>query len=578
MKVAKFIAQFLEQKSNLLWGYIGGFNADILDAFCENQKNHFILNYHEQASAFAINAYGALKEVPGVATSSGAPSSCNLIGGIANAYFDSNPCVFIVGSPHSLATRKDKSLRQNAFEEIDMIHMVSDITKYAVKVTDKNDIRYELEKAFYIANEDRKGPVLIDIPYNIAREDVDINNLKSFIPQPQTYETINVEKIKQILKSSKRPVILVGGGARKNSVREKLKILLEKIKIPVVGSLCGLDVLPHNHECFLGFIGHYGNRYANLAVANTDCLIVLGSRLDERQLGGYKTKLKQNAKIIRVDVDRYELNRKFEEDISICSTVENFLDALNCENYEELNYSKWLELANTLKKRYPSYNIETQKHNANNFLHHISKILPNNCIVCADVGQNQMCVAQALELSDERRLINSAGYGSMGFSLPAAIGASYAYPRRMILSINGDGGIQMNIQELHTIKRDNLPINIIVLNNTCLGMIRKTQEKLFSGKDFISVDGYSVPNFKEIAKAYGIEYLKIDKFEDYGNLKNFLSDNSPRFIEVMLPVHMENYPEPGETIDTQMPLLSSTEYECIDRECCLLYSSTLDKI
>lgn len=567
MKVAEYVTQFLEQNSHLMWGYIGGFNADILEVYCGHPDNRFVLNYHEQASAFAVNAYSALTEKPAVVTASGAPSACNLVGGIANAYFDSNPCVFLVGSPHSLAVRKDKHLRQSAFEEIDMVYLVSDITKYAVKINDATAIKYELQKAFHIANAGRKGPVLVDLPYNIAREDIDVSTLKSYEPEPEVYDDIDVQQIRDILKSVKKPVILVGGGGCTDSVRRKLRTLLDKVRMPVVASLCGLDVLSHNHPCFRGFIGHYGNRYANFIVAYTDCLIVLGSRLDERQMGGYRTRLQQDAKIIRVDVDRAELGRKFNETLSIHSTVESFLDAVIDEDYDELDYSKWMSLTENLKKRYPSYDIESCIHTANNFLHVISDYLSDNCVICADVGQNQMCVAQALRLDNDRRLINSAGYGSMGFSLPAAIGAAYARPGTMILSVNGDGGIQMNIQELHTLKRDGLPVNIIVLNNRCLGMIRKTQEKLFHGKTFVSVDGYSVPDFENISRAYGIDYIKIERKEDYKKLKTFFSENSPRFIEVTLPMMMENYPEPGDVIDRQNPLFSEEEYERIKMEC-----------
>ena len=567
MKVAAYVTHFLEQNSHLMWGYIGGFNADILEVFCENPENRFILNYHEQASAFAVNAYAALMEKPAVATASGAPSFCNLVAGIANAYFDSNPCVFLAGSPHSLAIRKDRTLRQNAFEEIDMVHLVSDITKYAVKINCAQDVPYELQKAFHIANTGRKGPVLVDIPYNIAREDIDLAGVKNYEPEPEDYDVIDARKVGDLLRRAKKPLILVGGGARSNSVREKLRVLLDKVHIPVVASLCGLDVLAHDHPCFRGFIGHYGNRYANLAVAHADCLIIMGSRLDERQMGGYRTRLRQGAGIIRVDVDRAELGRKFDETISIHSTVENFLDVLNNNKYERSAYDSWMALTNEWKSRYPSYDYDIKIHNANNFLHVISEYLSDDCVICADVGQNQMCVAQAIRLDHDRRLINSAGYGSMGFSLPAAIGAAYARPGTMIVSVNGDGGIQMNIQELHTLKRDNLPVNVIVLNNTCLGMIRKTQEKLFHGKTFVSVDGYSVPDFESVSKAYGIDYIKIERREDYGKLRTFFSSTSPRFIEVSLPLLMENYPEPGDVIDRQNPLLSEEEYGRISMEC-----------
>ncbi len=573
MKVATFVTRFLEQNSHLMWGYIGGFNADILEVFCENPDNHFILNYHEQASSFAVNAYAALTEKPAVATASGAPSACNVVAGIANAYFDSNPCVFLIGSPHSLAVRKDKTLRQNAFEEIDMVHLVSDITKYAVKINRAQDIQYELQKAFHIANTGRKGPVLVDIPYNIAREDIDVTRLESYKPELENYDVVDSKKVIALLQKATKPLILVGGGARSDSVRVKLRILLDKVQIPVVATLCGLDVLPHDHPCFRGFIGHYGNRHANLAVAHADCLIILGSRLDERQLGGYRTQLQQDAKIIRVDVDRAELGRKFDETLSIHSTVGLFLDAFNIGEYDLPSYSSWISLTQEWKKRYPSYDLSIKTHNANNFLHVISDYLSDDCVICSDVGQNQMCVAQAIKLDNNRRLINSSGYGSMGFSLPAAIGAAYARPQTMIISVNGDAGIQMNIQELHTIKRDNLPINIIVLNNSCLGMIRKTQEKLFPGKTFVSVDGYSAPDFEAIAHAYGIEYIKINQKEDYTKIRTFFSSTSPRFIEVSLPLLMENYPEPGDVIDRQNPLLSEEEYTQIHIECMLTQSS-----
>ena len=567
MKVAHYISKYIESNDNLLWGYIGGFNADILNFFCENKKNHFILNYHEQASAFAINAYSILSGKTGVATASGAPSAINLVAGIANAYFDSNPCVFIVGSPHSLAIRKNKKIRQNAFEEIDIVETVSGITKYAVAIRNAEDIQYELEKSFYIANEGRPGPVLIDIPYDIAREDIDINQLKHFSPQEKGFSNIDITATIKLLGQSKKPVILVGGGCRKNSTRKKLKDLLDKVQIPVVASLCGLDAVSHDNPCFRGFIGHYGNRYANLTLANADCIIILGSRLDERQMGGWKTKLHPGVKVIRVDVDENEFGRKFNEALSIHSTIDIYLDLFVDNLDNKLTYKKWLEITSGWMKLFPSHDLTNKKLAANNFIYLLSNFLSKGCVICADVGQNQMSVAQSIKLDYARRLINSAGYGSMGFSLPAAIGAAYAVPKEMIVSINGDGGIQMNIQELHTIKRDNLPVNIIVLNNNCLGMIRKTQEKLFNGKSFVSVDGYSTPNFEKIAQAYGIDYLKINGIEDYDKVDSFLSKSSPRFIEVMLPTITENNPEPGEKLDSQNPKLSDELINRINSQC-----------
>lgn len=571
MKIAQYIVEYLKsQNIDRIFGYIGGYNADILDYFCADKNNRFILNYNEQASAFAINTYSELKEQVGVATASGAPSFCNLIAGIANAYFDSHPCVFILGSAHSLAVRKDKTIRQNAFEEIDAVLMVKDITKYAVKITNPDDIKYELEKAFHIATEGRKGPVLIDIPYDIIRTDVDINRLKSFdAPSPEKYDKIDYNLIMQKLKASKRPVILLGGGAGSINGRKLLQNLLNKVKIPSVATLCGLDILPHDNECFCGFIGHYGNRYANLALKNCDFMIILGSRLDERQLGGFRTTFASDAFIVRADIDKPELNRKLKENLSYYSSVENFLAGLLNQDFSNLDYTKWLDCISKWKERYPSLDKDKTKVSALNFLNQISDYLPDNAIICADVGQNQMLTAQAIKLDKKRRLFNSSGYGSMGFSLPAAIGCALAKPDTCVVSINGDGGIQMNIQELQTLRRDNLAVNIIVLNNKCLGMIRKTQEKLFDGKDFVSVKGYEAPVFEPIAKAYNIPYLKVDSVEKYKEVKNFLSSKHATFIELCLPMLMENNPEPGSQIEKQVPELSDEEFKTIEKECAL---------
>lgn len=568
MKVSDYIVDILDKNGiNTIFGHLGGYNADIVDSIYANKKNHFVLSYHEQASSFAVNSFAVLKEEVAVATSSGAPSSCNLIAGIANAYFDSVPCLFLVGSVHSKAVRPSKQIRQNAFEEIDMVSLVSDITKYAVKINNPEDIRYELEKALYIAQEGRKGPVLVDVPYDIARADVEIKNLKGYVPDSSPeYDKIDVEQIKKYLKNAKKPLILLGGGAKSKSCREKIQKLLSKIEIPVVATLCGLDVLPHNHKCYAGFIGHYGHRYANFALANCDCLLILGSRLDERQLGGYKSKLLSEAKVIRVDIDKFELKRKIPETISIYSSTENFLEELLKEDFGNNDFSKWFNVISAWKKRYPSYDANSKETNAINFLHTISDYLPDDAVICSDVGQNQMCTAQAMRLDKNRRLLNSAGYGSMGFSLPAAIGAAYAQKNTAIISINGDGGLQMNIQELQTIKRDNLPVNIIVLNNNCLGMIRRLQENMFDNRTSASVNGYSVPDYSAIASAYGIKYLKIDSVEKYELTKDFISNKNPAVIELFLPQKMCNNPEPGTCLDRQTPLLSDEENDLIKKE------------
>lgn len=568
MKVTEYIADtFYKHGVHTIFGHLGGFNADFLDAIYSHNGQAFVLNYHEQASSFAANSFAMVNETIGVATSSGAPSSCNMVGGVANAYFDSVPCIFVAGSVNSKALRTTKKLRQNAFEEIDMVSMVSDITKFAVHIKDAKDVRYYIEKAIHVANSGRKGPVLIDLPYDVARQNINPEDLVGYTPPSECYDEININHIEECIKNAKRPLILLGGGARSSQAKENLQKLLDKVKIPAVSSLCGLDALSHDHECFSGFIGHYGNRYANFAITHCDCLIILGSRLDERQIAGDKSKFAGNAQIIRVDIDRFEFGRNLKEHISLYSTVELFLEKISKCNFSNYECSKWFETIKQWKNRYPSYDLTSQNVDVNNFLHTFSQYLPNDAIICSDVGQNQMSVAQAMPITHNQRLINCGGYGSMGFSLPAAIGAAYARKGTMIISINGDGGIQMNIQELQTIVRDKLPVNIIIFNNNCLGMIRRLQERIFDNRTFASVNGYTVPNYNAIANAYNIKYLRIDSVEQYELTKNFISNTEACIIEVMVPMEIQNNPEPGASIDMQTPLLSDKENDFIRLEC-----------
>jgi acetolactate synthase-1/2/3 large subunit len=573
MKVAKYVVDLLSNNGiDIVFGQIGGFNADLIDAIAASGKQRFVLNYHEQGAAFAANAHAMVREQVGAATSSGAPSSCNLVAGIANAFFDSVPCLFLAGSVHSAAVKKSPEVRQNAFEELDMVSLVAGISKYAVKVNDPKDIRYCLEKALYLAQEGRKGPVLIDLPYDVARSDVDVETLRGYTPEgTNAFDKIDVSQILEALQNAKRPLLLLGGGCRNESTRNAIQQFLDKAPIPAVASLCGLDVLPHEHPSFVGFIGHYGNRYANFALANCDCLIILGSRLDERQLAGDKARFAGEAKIIRVDIDRTELDRvqpgSGKGNINLYSSAGNFLEQMLKADFPKLSFPKWHEVIVRWKARYPSHDTSRREVDANDFLHAISEDLPSELVVCADVGQNQMFTAQSFRLRKGNRLLNTGGYGSMGFSLPAAIGAAYAWPKAMVISINGDGGLMMNIQELQAVKRDKLPIKIIVLNNNCLGMIRRLQERIFDDRTTGSVEGYEAPDYSAIAPSYGLGYMRVDTVEQYAQVRELLKSPAAVLIEVALPQCITNNPEPGAAIDLQTPLLSDEENQQIKRDC-----------
>lgn len=560
MKLTDYIVEYIKKQGiDTVFGYTGGSIADLVDSIYRAKGIRFVQNYNEQASAFCTNSYAQIGEKTGVAISSSGPGAINMINGIANAYYDSIPCVFITGNVHSLSKNKSSKIRQNAFQETDIVSMVKGITKYAVYLENENDIKYELDKAFYIANEGRKGPVLIDIPYDIQRKNINENELKNFTADDKKNLNFSSDKFFNVLKEAKKPLILAGGGCQ--NAKEELKIFLKSINIPIVTSMRGLDLISHNCENYIGFIGSYGNRAANLAVKYCDLLVVLGSRLDERQMGYKKEEFAPNAKIIQIDIDENELGRKVDCFSRIKSDVKEFLNDIN-KTGKKYVYPKWLNLLNELKNEYPS--IENKTFSESGFLNYLSEKTKENAVITVDVGQNQIISAQSLNIKGNQKFLCSAGLACMGYSLPAAIGAYYAKSGCQIISVNGDGGFQMNIQELQTVSRDNIPLKIVVLNNNCLGLIRKLQEKIFEKRFFASVEGYSNPNFKNIAKAYNLDYVAIKSLKDYKKL-DVLNNEKPVIIEVFLPQNVSANPEAASNISDQIPLLSDKEIENIEK-------------
>lgn len=516
-----------------VFGYTGGSIADVIDSIGKSSNIKFVQLYNEQASSFAANAYAQITGKTGVAIASSGPGAINLMNGIANAYYDSIPCVFITGNVHSCARKCIPQIRQNAFQETDIIEMVKSVTKFCVYVQNENDIKYIVQKAFHIAHDGRKGPVLIDIPYDIQRKDIDVLSLNGYYIQSRE-SSIDMEKVKSILMESRRPLLLLGGGCQ--GAKHILRDVLEKVQLPVVVSMRGIDLVSHQSDCYIGLIGTYGSLIANLAVRYCDLLIVLGSRLDERQMGYDKALFAPNARIIQVDIDQNELGRKTVNTISVNTSAESFLTQF-LQEAPIYSCDGWVRFLDQWEKRV-SVEIYGRNHAfTNNFVRHLSELFDSDAVILADVGQNQIICAQSLQLTEHNDFLCSAGLACMGYSLPASIGAYYASMNRQIISINGDGGIMMNIQELQTIQRENIPIKIIILNNNCLGLIRKLQENIFDRRYFASVRGYSVPDFKRVADAFGLDYVQIDA-DDISTCTFWLKNPKPVIIEIKLPTIM----------------------------------------
>ena len=564
-----------ERKIGHIFGYQGGSVTHLIDSLHKVKGLTYIQNYHEQASSFCADAYARVTGGVGVAIATSGPGATNLITGIANAYFDSVPCLFITGQVSTHAIKTKQAIRQQGFQETDIVSIVKPITKFAETVLKPEKIRFYLEKAIFHAQSGRPGPVLIDLPHNVQASEINPQALQSFYDSDEYASEMKkkplpdknvVRQVVAMLAEAKRPVVLAGGGMISVRGQGIFKILVHACDLPVVGSLRGLDAVGHDDEHFCGFIGSYGNRYANFAVAKSDLLLVLGSRLDERQTGDDRTLFARGAQIVHVDVDPHELGHNVRETISVCCDIESFLNALVAEiGDRRFNNKAWLNHIHRWKTKYPSYPVHAHAADIdpNEFLHVLSTKVSDHAVVCADIGQNMMWVAQSFCLSGDRQLLCSSGHGAMGYSLPAGIGAHFASPDRQMICVMGDGGIQMNLQELQTVSRERIPVKIFVMNNQSLGMVRGYHEKYFNNRCFGTVEGYANPDFERLAYAFNIAYTKICTREDFDRLDRGLDIESPHLFEVVLSPTTQVIPEPAprRAVEDQLPLLDREEFD-----------------
>ncbi len=518
MKVSDYIIDHFDRQGvHVIFGYIGGMITHLVDSIAQNDNMRFVQTYHEQTAAIAAEGYAKESGQFGVAIATSGPGATNLMTGIADAFFDSIPVIYITGQVNTYEYKYDKPIRQQGFQETEVVRIVNPITKYAKLVDQKEDIRYELERAIYIAKSGRPGPVLLDIPMDIQRSEIDLQELREYIPTEEIFSPFNKDEIIRLLTEAKRPMVLIGAGCQSNESKDAITKFLARTKFPVVTSLMGRGAIDEECHNIIGMIGSYGNRCANMAVSNADLLIVLGSRLDTRQTGAMVEAFLRKGKIIHVDIDKDELdNHRLKNRICIHSNIVLFLSEINEIHYKESDeYRKWLNYLNNLKQNYnQEKEIERFVENKAPYrlMQTINKYSKENDIFCADIGQNQMWAAQTLQLKKGQRFITSGGLAPMGFSMPAAIGVSFANSERNIYSINGDGGFHIAVQSLLLISQYNLPIKVIVLNNKALGMITQFQHLYFGDRlaGTSQSGGYMVPNIESLAKSYGLPYIQIN--------------------------------------------------------------------
>ena len=564
IKVSDYIAEFLyAQGVTQVYEVIGGMIAHIVDSIHTQGKIRLVSVHHEQAASFAADAAGRASGIPGVAMATSGPGATNLLTGIAGAFFDSSPTVFITGQVARPEQKGERQVRQLGFQETDIVTMAAPITKGAWKVRSAEEVPGRLAEAFLLAQTGRPGPVLVDIPMDVQWEMITIEPPSRIkLPAAAPAEAGEIQKVLDELAAAQRPLILAGGGIRAARAMDLFRQFVAKVRVPVVNSLHAVDALPFEDPRRVGMIGSYGNRWANLALGRSDYLLVLGSRLDVRQTGALTEAFKGDRTIVHVDCDPCEINNRVKGCRAMQGDLHQFLAAALAasRHRESPDYAGWLMELAQLKLKWPDTKElrDVTGINPNVFMHQLSKCAGAAAAFVADVGQHQMWAAQSLELGSQQVFMTSGGMGAMGFALPAAIGTALAFPGRPVVMIAGDGGFQLNLQELQTVIRNRLPLKLVVINNHCHGMVRQFQESYFSNRYQSTYWGYSAPNFGEIAKAYGIDSETVAEPENVGHALDKMWEDSaaPFLLQVMVDTFVNVYPKVayGQPITEMEPL------------------------
>lgn len=572
VKVSDYIADFLRvQEIKCMFEVAGGMITHILDSCYRTGDMNIVSVHHEQAAAFAADAYGRCTGRPGVAMATSGPGATNLLTGIASCYFDSSPGLFITGQVNTHEQKGERNIRQLGFQETDIVTMAAPIVKKVYRIDKPEQVVPVLAEAFECAISDRPGPVLIDMPMNIQNAKISVQPIVRIERKVTASPSLgdHIKLVYEQIRQAKCPLILAGRGVQAAFAVKEFRQFAELTKIPVVTSLLGFDVIDFHHPLRTGFIGTYGNRWANLALGCADLLIVLGSRLDIRQTGADVEGFRKNKTIIHIDCDEGEINNRVKDCIPVVADIKDFLTVANVQLAGQpfsSNPSWQRDIAEQRNKWPDTFELKGfDGINPNIFMHQLSSQSTSAVAYVADVGNHQMWAAQSLELKQGQLFMTSGGMGAMGFALPAAMGASLALGKKPVVVIAGDGAFQMNIQELQTVVRNKLPIKIIILNNQSLGMIRQFQDNYFDSRYQSTYWGYSAPDFAAIASAYGLSTKTIDAPTDADAGVNWLWNNpdEPALLQVMISYKMNVYPKIafGKPITEMEPFAKPTEME-----------------
>lgn len=550
MKASDYIARYLHaQGVTHVYEVIGGMITHLVDSIHRFGESETVSVHHEQAAAFAAEGYGRITGIPGVAMATSGPGATNLLTGIGSCHFDSTPGVFITGQVNRHEQKKDRAIRQLGFQETDIVNMARPVTKAAWLVESADELPDLLERAFRVALEGRPGPVLLDIPMDVQRDPVHADLPGRIEVEPAPYrDDATLEALLTALCKAQRPLILAGGGIRSARAVAEFRRAVEHLGVPVVNSLMAVDALPYAHPLRVGLIGSYGNRWANHALGTCDFILVLGSRLDVRQTGSETAEFKGERDIWHVDCEPGEINNRVVGCHPIVAHLRSFLKALADAAASSPLPSRQAWMAEIISQREQWPDTDELKDspgiNPNVIMHQLSRHARHASAYTVDVGQHQMWAAQSIELGDDQAYFTSGGMGSMGFSLPAAVGAAFGKPGRPVVVVAGDGAFQMNIQELQTVAHHKLPIKMVVLDNKCQGMVRQFQQSYFEERYASTYWGYSAPDFARVAAAYDIASRGVeDPLESEEAVRWLMESDKPALLHVKIDTFANAYPK-----------------------------------
>ena len=546
IKLTDYIAKRLKEvyKVNHFFMVSGGGAMHLNDSL--GRFIPYTANHHEQACAIAAEGYARINQKLGVVNVTTGPGGLNALNGVMGQWTDSVPVLYLSGQVKfttMMASCPELPLRQLGDQEVDIISVVKPLTKYAVTVFEPNEIKYHLDRAIYEATHGRKGPVWLDIPMNVQGAMIDENNLKEFTPPAEAPKAnLKIDEILAKLKSAKRPLVIAGHGVRLAGQEHNLLPLLEKMNVPVLTTFSSFDLIPTDHPLFAGRFGTVGQRAGNFVLQNADVILFLGTRNTIRQISYNWENYAKNAYKIIVDIDKAELKKPtIKPDLAVCADLADLMPAL-LEKAEDLSRPDWIQYCRNINEKYnfehtPEYQSKSGCINAYHFMHVLGEKLQENDIMAVANGSACVCTHQVGVVKKGQRQFWNAGDASMGYALPASIGACMDADGRRVVCLEGDGSIMMNLQELETIGFNKYPIKVFVINNAGYSSIRQTQRNFFQGHMTGSGadSGVGMPDFEKLAAGFGLPFVRIENAEEMANkIEQVLTAKGPVLCEIMV--------------------------------------------